>query len=261
MLTLLSPSKSVTNKELPIGIQSSDVLFPKTTKQLVTHLKKLSKKELQNELEVSKSLAELNFQRYLEWDRTDTRPALWLYSGDVYNGLDAFSMSKADVEYAQNHVAIVSGLFGLVRPLDGIRPYRLEMRLSYSGEWGDTLYDAWSQKITDYIEKSGETTILMCASKEYAKVVTKKLPKSINIVTPRFLQETDDGLKEKGLFAKYARGALARYLIDNKIESVTALQKYKEDGFIYSKNLSTAKELVYIVPKDFTLKGRFTQNT
>jgi cytoplasmic iron level regulating protein YaaA (DUF328/UPF0246 family) len=257
MLVLLSPSKSVTSKDLPLDLHMTDPLFPALTMKLISGLSQLSKKKLQSELEVSKALAELNFHRYQEWYSTTERPALWLYSGDVYNGLDAFTMTKASAAYAQDHLAVISGLYGLVRPLDGIRPYRLEMRLNYAGAWGGSLYDAWAQEIADYIEQSGHKTVLMCASKEYAKAVTKKLPKSIRIVTPRFMQETDDGLKEKGLFAKYARGSLARYIMDNRFDSLSELQHFTEDGFIYNKELSSDTELVYIIPKEFSLLGRF----
>jgi cytoplasmic iron level regulating protein YaaA (DUF328/UPF0246 family) len=259
MLTLLSPSKSVTAKKPPLDMPQTALLFPQQMTTLVNSLSKLSKNKLQNELAVSGTLAELNYQRYKNWDKTDAQAAIWLYSGDVYNGLDAFSIKSTDIAYAQEHLAIISGLYGLVRPLDGIKPYRLEMRLKYSGPWGKDLYQAWSQKIADYIIQTNETIIVNCASKEYAKAATEKLPKDIKVITPRFMQETDDGLKEKGLFAKYARGKLARFIIDNKLQTPIELHDYCEDGFTYSPGLSSDQELVYIVPKDFSLMGRFKQ--
>lgn len=260
MLIILSPSKSVTVKKPPLKIASTDILFPEQAKELVTSLKKLPLHRLAETLQVSDALAKLNYNRYQQWTSTETTPALWLYSGDVYNGLDAFTMSKSDVTFAQKNLLIVSGLYGLVRPLDAIKPYRLEMKLTYAGKWGESLYGAWTDHIASYIENSGEQTILLCASKEYAKAVTNKLANTIRILTPRFMQETDNGLQEKGLFAKYARGALARFVIDNKLTSIHGLQKYSQDGFSYSSDLSTETELVYIIPKDFSLKGRFTQS-
>jgi len=261
MLVLLSPSKSITDKATPLSITATDPLFSGQTNKLVKDLQKQSVHELKKTLHVSDSLAELNHERFQNWTSMNRKPALWLYSGDVYNGLDAFSMNKSDVSFAQKHVAILSGLYGLVRPLDAIRPYRLEMKLNYSGTWGDTLYSAWSERLANYIQQSGNTTVLMCASKEYAKAATKDLPASIRVITPRFMQETKDGLKEKGLFAKYARGALARFVIDNKLSDLNGIQNYKKDGFTYNKDLSTDDELVFLVPEGFSLKGRFTQKS
>jgi len=258
MLTLLSPSKSVTDKKIPLNISPTNALFPDTTDQLAKSLQKLSKKQLRSSLEISEQLADLNYKRYKAWESTEEKSAFWLYSGDVYNGLDAFSLNKLDVNFAQKHVAIISGLYGLVRPLDAIRPYRLEMRLPYSGRWGENLYEAWSEKLSNYMNRTGHTIILMCASKEYANAAAKNLSDTIRVITPRFMQETGDGLKEKALYAKYARGKLARYVINNRLDSLNGLQNYAEDGFSYSKDLSTDNELIYIIPKDFSLKGRFT---
>jgi len=261
MLVLISPSKSITDKSPPFSVSSTDALFTDQTDDLIHDLQKHSASKLQKTLDVSKSLANLNYERFQNWTKTDTKSALWLYSGDVYNGLDAFTMNKSDVAFAQKHIGILSGLYGFVRPLDAIRPYRLEMKLHYSGPWGDSLYSAWSKTLADYIKHTGNETVLMCASKEYAKAATKDLSGSIRVVTPRFMQETEDGLKEKGLFAKYARGALARFVIDNRLTDINGIQNYTKDGFSYSKDLSKGDELVFIIPKDFSLKGRFTQKS
>lgn len=259
MITILSPSKSVTNRTPPVDVQQTEVLFPDQTAKILAKLQALSVQDLQHELQISERLAELNYDRFTHWSKTPTKSALWLYSGDVYNGLDSFTMSSENIAYAQNHILIVSGLYGLVRPLDAIKPYRLEMKLSFSGQWGRDLYQAWQQPIADYIAQTKTTTILMCASKEYAKSVVGKLPSNIDIITPRFMQQTPKGLTEKGLFAKYARGALARWVINNEVESIHALRNYKQDGFTISEQYSTANEIVFIVPKNFSLQGRFTK--
>jgi cytoplasmic iron level regulating protein YaaA (DUF328/UPF0246 family) len=259
MLTLLSPSKSTTNQKPPFKFAQTEPLFGRQTEQIIRYLRSLNKRELADVLQISQQLATLNYQRYKNWHETETKSAVWLYSGDVYNGLDAFSMGKKSVSYAQNHVLIISGLYGLVRPLDGVRPYRLEMKFLLKGPWGGSLYEVWQDKIAEYIKNRGEETILMCASPEYSKAVTAALPKSIRIVKPRFMQETDSSMKEKGLFAKYARGSLARWVIDNRVDKPTELKNYDKDGFLYSAELSSENEIVYIVPKNFTLKGRFTK--
>ncbi len=259
MLTLLSPSKSVTEHPLPFKIDETSILFDEITEVLIKEIRSFTKKKLADELQISDSLADLNYRRYQEWDDTKTKPALWLYSGDVYNGLGAFTLNSDDAAFAQNKLLILSGLYGLVRPFDGIKPYRLEMKIKLKTKLGSDLYKTWSAKLVEHIISSGEKTILLCASSEYAKAISPELPSHVRVVTPRFMQETDDGLKEKGLFAKYARGSLARFVIDNRLDSINGLQNYAVDGFKYSKELSTDNELVYIVPKDFTLKGRFVK--
>ena len=259
MIVIISPSKSVTDKQPSYTIDYTEPMFPDITRVLVKSLGSQSVQQLSKTLNISKTLATLNHSRYRQWQSTEKKSAMWLYSGDVYNGLDSFTMSKKSIAYAQNNLLIVSGLYGLVRPLDGIRPYRLEMKLPISGIWGNNLYEAWSKHIAHHLTSTQTDTILICASKEYAKVVTRELPKHIRRITPRFMQETNEGLKEKGLFAKYARGALARYAIDNEIESIEQLYSYNKDGFRYSDTASSQDELVYIVPPDFTLKGRFTK--
>lgn len=259
MIIVLSPSKSVTDKKPPIDIKQTSLLFPKQANELVKALSKLSKKQIKKELQTSDMLTELNYARYQNWKNTPTRSAIWLYSGNVYNGLDSFTMDESTILYSQKNLLIISGLYGAVRPLDGIRPYRLEMKLPFSGSWGKNLYEAWSDKLSSYIEKTNDTTILMCASKEYSRAIASALPEEIQIVTPRFMQKIDGKLTEKGLFVKYARGALARWVIDKKIENTGMLHEYSNDGFVYSKLHSTENEIVYIVPRNFSLKGRFTK--
>jgi cytoplasmic iron level regulating protein YaaA (DUF328/UPF0246 family) len=259
MIFVLSPSKSVTEKPTPLSITETPLLFEQQAMQLVIALHRQPLSQLRNTLQVSENIAKLNYLRYTKWQQTATKPALWLYSGDVYNGIDAFSLTEDDVQFAQEHVLIVSGMYGLVRPTDGIKPYRLEMKLPFAGEWGNNLYQAWCDKIANFIDKQNEKYVVLAASNEYAKAVTQKLPKHIKTITPKFKQEAADGLKEKGLFSKYARGRLVRYAIDNRIQDPEALKSYDIDGFKFAPDLSTESEYVYIVPKDFTLKGRFTK--
>jgi cytoplasmic iron level regulating protein YaaA (DUF328/UPF0246 family) len=180
-----------------------------------------------------------------------------MYSGDVYNGIDAYSLNTPEQAYAQKNLLIISGLYGLIRPLDAIQPYRLEMRLPITASNSTDLYDYWRGEMSNYFTKKHDEIVLVCASKEYAKAVLSSIPDSWTAITPRFMQETDSGLKEKGLFAKYARGALARWVVNNKICDPERLKTYAGDGFMFSEDLSTANEFIYIVPSDFSLKGRF----
>lgn len=257
MIVLISPSKSMMKQSSPNGLKPTTPIFAEETKELVEKLSTYSVKKLAKVLEVSDSLAELNYKRFQEWQKTTRRPALWMYSGDVYNGIDAYSMSTKEVEFAQNKLMIVSGLYGLLRPLDEAQPYRLEMKLSFKVHNYNNLYEYWGSKISKYIKSTNEKVVLMCASKEYSKAVASELDNNIKVITPRFMQETSSGLKEKGLFAKYGRGLLARWVIDNRIDNPSKLSEFNEEGFKYSSDLSNENEVVYLIPRDYSLKGRF----
>src|SRR6056297_567426 len=158
MIVFLSPSKSVTERPQPDFIEETNPLFPEKTSILVADLQSQTKTKLQKTLAVSASLAELNYNRFQSWSTTKKRAALWLYAGDVYNGVDAFTLTQDDVMFAQNNIRIISGLYGVVRPLDSIQPYRLEMRLSYSPKDSGDLYEYWSKQFSDYLHSSTPDT-------------------------------------------------------------------------------------------------------
>lgn len=262
MKTLLSPSKTVTDRALRLDIQPTQPIFEDETRVLLSRLRKFTDPaQLGKLLNISESLAILNYERYMLWDDPAAkRSALWMYSGDVYNGLDAFGLDIESARRMQNDVLVISGLYGLVRPLDLVQPYRLEMKIRLGGIWGNDLYHFWGSKLADYIEDLGTRTVLVCASREYAKAVLPELSAAIAIVTPRFMQPTPDGLKEKPLFAKHARGSLARWVADNRVEDPDDLADFGVDGLAYSPDLSSPAEPVFLVPSDFTLIGRYTKS-
>jgi cytoplasmic iron level regulating protein YaaA (DUF328/UPF0246 family) len=241
----------------PTGLTMTTPLFLDQTKLLLAKLQLFNEEKVQEVLSVSAPLAKLNYIRFQNWESTEKRAALWMYGGDVYNGFDAYTLSRSEIRYAQNNVLIISGLYGLIRPLDAVQPYRLEMKLPFTAGVGSNLYDYWSGSLAKHIESSSVTNVLMCASLEYAKAIVPYLPKNVKLLTPRFMQETDSGLREKGLFAKYARGALARWIVDNNITDFKDLESYDGEGFVHSEKLSTTEQIVFIVPKGFSLKGRF----
>ena len=259
MLIVISPSKSVMKQAQPANLCMTQPIFIHKTAELVKSLRELSQKQLTKRLEVSDTLGKLNYDRYQSWDDTPARAALWLYSGDVYNGISAYSMNKEEIEIAQERLRIVSGLYGLLRPLDAIQPYRLEMKLPISVGEAKDLYEYWRSAITKDLKNNKSNIVLLCASNEYASLITQALPTHMTFIKPRFMQETDSGLKEKGLFAKYARGKLARWVIDNDVKEPASLKDFNEDGFIYASDLSSDTEIVYLIPKDFSLKGRFVK--
>lgn len=259
MIVLISPSKSIMKQSPPKGLKMSDTFFPEKTEKIVNKLQKLNAKQLGKLLNISPELADLNYDRFQQWDNTEKKPALWMYSGDVYNGIDAYSLNNKQIDYAQEKLMIISGLYGLVRPLDGIQPYRLEMKTNTKKLVSKDLYEYWKEEIATKLQLLKDEYVLICASKEYSKAVIDGLSNDITAITPRFMQETKDGLREKGLFAKYGRGLLARYAIDNEISEPEELKKFNKYGFKYSEELSKPTEMVYIISKDFTLKGRFTK--
>ena len=166
MLVVISPSKSVMKQQQPKGLAMTDPIFSEKTAPILSYLQGLSEKRLTSTLEVSSSLGKLNYDRYQSWDDTEQRAALWMYSGDVYNGVDAYSMTDDEVKRAQKSLLIVSGLYGLLRPLDRIKPYRLEMRLPIKIGRNKNLYEYWQEHFNSYLEKSGEKLIVLCASPE-----------------------------------------------------------------------------------------------
>jgi cytoplasmic iron level regulating protein YaaA (DUF328/UPF0246 family) len=261
MKILISPSKSVTERAPVLGIASTQPLFGNQTAVLLSQLQKLSAaNRLGAVLGVSEQLAALNVERYECWDdQSRRRSAIWMYSGDVYNGLDAFSLDVASAQAMQDRLMIISGLYGLVRPLDLIQPYRLDMSVKLKGSWGKDLYRFWGDALAKYVEGLGANTVLVCASREYSGAVVPRLPADITAITPRFLQPTPTGLKEKSLFAKHARGTLARWVVDGGVDDPADLKDYRVDGFSYSHELSTPSEPVFLVPEDFSLLGRYTK--
>lgn len=259
MITLLSPSKSVKYTGAPT-IPCTQPIFHQKTKQLVSLLATMSPDQLASTFRVSQSLAELNYERYQSWQSTKTHLAAWLFSGDVYNGLDADSLQPDDINYAQHAIAILSGLYGILRPTDAIRPYRLEMgtRLTVDKQTPH-LYGFWGDAIAQYIAAEGHTEVLLCASTEYTKAVEPHIPNEITVVRPCFMQRHGDTLREKGLFAKYARGRMARWIIDNRYNSLERVKQYNIDDARYSPEHSDATTYTFILPDSFSLAGRFTK--
>lgn len=203
-------------------------------------------------MSVSDSLAELNRQRFKQW-KTPFRPdnsrqAMFAFKGDVYLGLDAYSMAPAEVKFAQSHLRILSGLYGLLRPLDLMQAYRLEMGTRLGTQQGSNLYQFWGDRITKSLNRelkqSDSKTLVNLASGEYFKSIK---PKQLNaeIITPAFKEYRDGQYKFIQFFAKKARGLMARYLIDRKIDDPEALKDFDYAGYGYNAELSDDNEWVF----------------
>lgn len=263
MIILLSPSKSMNPKSMPEFAHASSPQYLPKAEELAKSVNHLGDKFAKT-LGISEKLADLNRQRYKDWTidahETEGVPAAFLYSGDAYNGLATQELAEHDLEFAQRHLRILSGLYGILRPLDSILPYRLEMGTKLKGKWGSGLYSYWGESLTQSIEEVYPSFILNCASEEYFKAVKPYLSQHLRVITPRFLHDSGDGPKSKMNFVKYTRGLMARWAIANYIHDPEAVNNFDYEGYKYVPDLSKPDQPAFLAPKNFTLLGRFTKD-
>ncbi len=252
MLTVISPAKTLDFESPPATDAHTLPAHLAQSRKLVRRLRELSAGDLSRLMRVSDDLATLNHQRFRRW-KTPFRPdnarqALFAFKGDVYIGLDAPSMQPDDLDFAQQHLRILSGLYGLLRPLDLMQPYRLEMGTRLDTEQGSNLYQFWGERITrslnQELKQSGAATLINLASGEYFKSIKPALLKA-EIITPAFREYRDGEYKFIQFFAKKARGLMARYLIDRRIEDPEKLKAFDYEGYRYDASLSSAKDWVF----------------
>jgi len=253
MLILLSPAKSLNFKSEVLSIKSTVPVFLQDSKKLVDVLKKLSIKDLEKLMAISPKLAELNWQRFqdfsLPFDDKNSpekyRAALFLFDGDVYKSMAISDYNKKDLDFAQNHLRILSGLYGVLKPLDLMQAYRLEMGTATKKILGKNLPEFWQKKIADLLnqelENQQEKTIINLASEEYFSAIAgdKINGKIINIIFKEGKSQGDKiSYKTIGLFAKKARGLMADFVIKNKIEKSVDLQKFAIEKYRFRKEFS-----------------------
>ena len=257
MLILISPAKTLDFETPPKCARISQPNFLSDTQILVDRLRNLSATEVSSLMKISDKLGELNAERYQAWqpafDDTNAKQALLAFRGDVYQGLNADSFSQADFEFAQEHLRILSGLYGILRPLDLIQPYRLEMgtKLAHAKLQdlaANTLYEFWQDKLANAInqqlDKLDNRTVVNLASHEYFKAVQPKLLKA-EIVTPAFKDWKNDKYKIVSFYAKKARGMMSAYIIKNRIKRVKDLKSFGEAGYSFNNELSDGNNLVF----------------
>ena len=246
MIVLLSPAKSL-DFESPIPMEvSSDLRYAEETVYLVNKLKKISAKKLKSMMSISDDLAQLNAERYATWSypftQENSRQAIYAFNGDVYQGLDSFSLDEREMDFAQKHLRILSGLYGILRPLDRIQAYRLEMGTSWAiTPQKNNLYKYWKQTLTISVrEELAETEalfILNLASQENAKALDLK-SLNVPIISPEFKQEKGDKFQMISFFAKKARGLMARFAIENEVKSPEELLAFDYEGYHFNDSLS-----------------------
>ncbi|MEY8205039.1 MAG: peroxide stress protein YaaA [Bermanella sp.] len=250
MLLLVSPAKTLDyTTPLPITDFSQPEMLA-DAQELIDQLQSLSPAEVASLMSLSDKLAHLNTSRFQHWqlpfNQQNARPAIYAFKGDVYTGLDAYALSASDMTFAQSHLRMLSGLYGLLKPLDLMQAYRLEMGTKYANSRGKNLYEFWGNSITDKLNEqlSSEDVLLNLASNEYFKAVNKKRLQA-QIITPVFKDEKNGQFKIISFYAKKARGMMAAYVIKNRIKNVDAIKQFDSAGYEFNEALSNAKEWVF----------------
>lgn len=250
MKIVISPAKSLNlDTELPTS-DFTEAAFLKQAETIQKTLKKKKPKQLMELMDISEKLADLNWQRNQDWQLPFTtenaRPAIYTFDGEVYTGLDAYTLSVDKVVVLQEKLRILSGLYGMLKPLDLMQAYRLEMGTSIAIGTKKNLYEFWKKTLTDQLnsELQNDELFVNLASNEYFSALdTKKL--KVPVITPEFKDYKDGKLKMISFFAKKARGLMVRYIIDHNAETVDDIKGFNYEGYAYDSNLSTENKLVF----------------
>jgi len=253
MLILVSPAKTLNFETPPPVNQSTQPQFLDDSQELINQLRKMPVAKVGKLMNISDNLARLNSERYKSWTLPmkpggTAKQSLFAFQGDVYTGINADTMKKRDVQFAQKHLRILSGLYGVLRPLDLMLPYRLEMGTRLVNGRGQNLYHFWGDEVTDLLnselKKQKSPLVFNLASNEYFKVVNAhKL--DAELISPVFRDKKSGEYKLISFFAKRARGMMARFIIDNRIKDVESIKDFDTAGYRYNKKLSTPTEPVF----------------
>ncbi len=252
MLALLSPAKKLNFNRENLPDVATELQFKSDIKELLKTAKKQKPEDLKRLMKISDDLSELNYQRFkamsFPFTMENAKQAAYAFNGDTYAGLQIEELDQRSVEYAQQHVRILSGLYGLVRPLDLIQPYRLEMGTRLNNSRGENLYAFWGDKLANALNKELQAhdnkVIVNLASTEYFKVISKKALKH-PVVTPVFKEVKDGNAKVIGFSAKRARGMMARFISEQKLDKVDDLKAFDMAGYEFKADLSNDQELQF----------------
>ena len=253
MLIVISPAKTL---DYSVDSKSNHTVpqFLSQSSKLIKTLKEKEPKDIASLMGLSDKLATLNFDRYQSWKAaksvsSDAKPSMLVFKGDVYQGLNAEDFSNKDLKFAQKHLRILSGLYGILRPMDIMKPYRLEMGTKLETSKGKNLYEFWGElvqnNVIDDLSSQKSDLLINLASKEYFSVLGK-MPEFINVVSPVFKDYKSGKYKIISFYAKKARGLMARWIIQNKITDFEELINFDIDGYKYSKAESTISEPVFL---------------
>ena len=252
MLIVLSPAKSLDYKT-PVKVKAPTLPeFVSESAKLIADLKKLAPQDIAKLMGLSDQLAVLNVGRYRDWSKkftdSNSKPAIYAFDGDVYDGFDVKTLNAKAVDFAQDHIRILSGLYGALRPLDLMQAYRLEMGTAFKNARGKDLYAFWGSRVTDslkkILEKEKKPVLLNLASEEYFKVLQAK-DLDCPVIAPVFQDAKDGKYKIISFYAKRARGLMARYVVENRISDPADLKGFNLDGYRYCAAESTAVKPVF----------------
>ena len=255
MLVVISPAKKLDWAERDVETTTPD--FLRDAASLVETARDLSVSDLKSLMSLSENLATLNRDRFKTYEtepKADaTRPAALAFAGDTYQGLEADSLDADEMAFAQDHLRILSGLYGVLRPLDAIQPYRLEMGSRLKTERGKNLYEYWGSDLSDALNAQGQAVgadaLVNCASQEYFGAVDLKALK-LRVITPQFMEDKGDGKGPKivSFYAKKARGAMARFMVQKRITDAEGILDFDIGGYAYDPNRSTPDKPVFLRP-------------
>lgn len=256
MLFTLSPSKGQDFDTAGLSKKYTKPVDLKESELLIKDLRKIKSKQLQELMSISENIANLNVDRYQSFStpftKKNAKQALFAFKGDVYSGFDLENFSEDDYDYAQDHIRILSGLYGCLRPLDLIQPYRLEMKTKLKNDRGDNLYQFWDDRITRRLnkdlKKQQEPVLVNLASNEYFKSVKPKLLEG-RLLSINFKETKNNKTRVVAIFAKRARGMMADYLVRNRVEKVEEIKKFKAGGYKFNKALSDDKQWTFERPQ------------
>ena len=250
MKLVLSPAKSLNfESKVPTNITTS-ACFLKESEHLNKILKKKSGQDLSKLMKISANLGQLNYERNQDWqlpfNASNSRQALFAFSGDVYKGLDAYTIPESKFDKVQNTIRIISGLYGILKPMDLMQPYRLEMGTKFPVGKNKNLYEFWRKKITSALndELKDDELLLNLASVEYFKAIDKKVLK-VPVINAIFKDFKNGEYKTIAIFAKIARGLMARYVVDSNANHINDIKGFNYGGYGFSETMSTETELVF----------------
>ncbi len=258
MIVILSPSKTQDFENVNRANTHTQPEFMLDAKELLESIQQKEIDELQEVMQVSERLAFLNYNRFQDiqfpFNPEHDRQAIVAFRGDVYEGLGSDTLTDEELYFAQNNLRIISGFYGILRPFDLIQPYRLEMSTPLKTARGKNLYEFWGKFLTDYFNTRYPNEIIInLASQEYAKAVINRYFK-LEVITPVFKEEKEGELKTVAIYAKRARGKMARYIVQNKIKQPQKLKFFEEDGYKFDEELSSENEWVFKRPRPAKLE-------
>ena len=256
MITVISPAKKLSDKCNAVDVGFSQPSHLNRSDQLVSQLRSYDPTHLQDLMGISENLAILNWERIQNWNKTfkpiNSREAVYSFMGDTYTGLDSDSLDNDDLVFAQKHTRILSGLYGVLRPMDLMMPYRLEMGTKLENRSGNNLYDYWgdtlAESINNELQEHKYNVVVNCASVEYFKSIDRP-SLSAQVITPHFKEIKNGKTKMISFFAKKARGMMARFIIQNKIIDTKGILEFDSGGYVYDPSLSTPLDPVFTRPQ------------